>query len=470
MADLLQPATTLEDVYKTLSEAPLLKEDEFRAFYEPSVNSVRGEDQVARIRLRLERLHHSGFYHAFFHGHQGVGKSTELTRLAHEVRFKFSDIRFSAETDINPAGYKPFDVLLVMLMKLVKETHEQTGRAPSDQLLQDVLDWFSKKTKTYKQAVHAEAGASGGAGPKGDSLLTSVLGLFVNVSGAIKYASDRETQVTDYELTLIPELITLVNKLLTECNKILRDTQGREWLFIGEDFDKAIGRPELAKDLFIAHGKIFQDLRAHFIFNVPVELVYSDLGGRLEAMGCDVKGLLDTPVYNQDHTSFEPGRDAVRAVLGRRLSPSLFEDGQMTRLIVASGGNLRDLFSCVADSADTAFLRGGPDTTIQQADVTSAINNLRREYLRHLGVSVYDDQQASPITSEKKTERLLQVYADARKPTMTDAVLNSLLRSRAVQEFNGEGWYGVHPLVVDILHRQGAIKADDQEGVPGGTF
>ena len=46
------------------------------------------------------------------------------------------------------------------------------------------------------------------------------------------------------------------------------------------------------------------------------------------------------------------------------------------------------------------------------------------------------------------------VYRRDPEHDIADAVLYSLLRGRALQEFNGEGWLGVHPLVVDILNQQ----------------
>jgi len=36
-----------------------------------------------------------------------------------------------------------------------------------------------------------------------------------------------------------------------------------------------------------------------------------------------------------------------------------------------------------------------------------------------------------------------------------------------VLQFNGEGWYGVHPLVVDILKEQGEAYVKPDE--PGGS-
>jgi hypothetical protein len=63
-------------------------------------------------------------------------------------------------------------------------------------------------------------------------------------------------------------------------------------------------------------------------------------------------------------------------------------------------------------------------------------------------------------------KRLTAVYDGAPDSDVPDPVLYSLLRGRAVQEFNGECWFGVHPIVVDILKEQAHLKPQD----PGGTF
>ena len=56
----------------------------------------------------------------------------------------------------------------------------------------------------------------------------------------------------------------------------------------------------------------------------------------------------------------------------------------------------------------------------------------------------------NPHPYSEKSERLLAVYGGAPDNDIPDLVLYSLLRGRAIQEFNCYGWYGVHPLVVDI--------------------
>jgi hypothetical protein len=98
----------------------------------------------------------------------------------------------------------------------------------------------------------------------------------------------------------------------------------------------------------------------------------------------------------------------------------------------------------------------GPD------DAKAAVNKMRREYRMKLGQSPYD---AHPIPYSDKSARLLAVYGGTPDSDIPDPVLYSLLRGRAIQEFNGEGWYGLHPLVVDILKEQQHLKPQD----PGGT-
>ena len=162
----------------------------------------------------------------------------------------------------------------------------------------------------------------------------------------------------------------------------------------------------------------------------------------------------------------------MAAVLGVRMNPALFGATQMERLIEASGGNLRNLFAMTSNASDTALLRGG--ATIEQDDTTNAIRQLRTDYERQLGESPYDlemgtDGKSQPISYDRKAQRLIRIYNGEPDANVPDPVLYALLRSRAVQEFNGERWFGIHPLVVDILAKQKKIIRPAAGRIPGGT-
>ena len=339
------------------------------------------------------------------------------------------------------------------------------GQQPPPERLREIWDWFASEQITLTQATDAGIEAQAGAGVKEDSLWEKVLGLFASLKGEIKFVSARKREVLEHRLIRLNTLIEVANNLLNDCNQILRDNRGCEWLFIGEDFDKAGIPSQSIEDLFITYANIFSELNTHLIFNLPIGLYYSSEAVRLPFPNDRSLIIPDTPMFNRDHSPNQGGRDAVKAVLEARVNSDLFEVSQMERLIVASGGNLRDLFSLVNFAADTAILRNTGTDKINTHDVDSAVRNLRSDYERRLGQNPFDKAE---ISYEDKAKLIKEIYDGQKEAQITDPVMYSLLRARAIQEFNGERWFGVHPLVVDILNGQGKIPSLG-EGVPGGS-
>lgn len=465
------PATTLEEIHQTLSPKPLATVEEIKAFYKAELNHIRGDDKIKRLQLGLNRAFKSGsFYKACLMGHQGVGKSTELTRLVDQIKDQFCIVRFSALNDLNPGQFNPLDVLLIMMAEVAENTAAPVdaggaGQQPPQERLREIWDWFASEQITRTQVTEAAIETQAGVGVQQDSLWEKVLGLFASLKGEIKFASARKREVLEHRLIRLSTLIEVANRLLIDCNQILREKRGCEWLFIGEDFDKAGIPSQSIEDLFITYANIFSELNTHLIFNLPIGLYYSSEAVRLPFPNDRSLIIPDTPMFNRDHSSNQAGQDAVKAVLEARVTSDLFEVNQMKRLIVASGGNLRDLFSLVNFAADTAILRNTENCKINAQDVDSAIKNLRTDYERRLGQNPFDKAE---ISYEDKAKLIKEIYDGHKEAQITDPVLYSLLRARAIQEFNGERWFGVHPLVVDILSDQGKIPCLG-EGVPGGS-
>lgn len=465
------PATSLEDVYKTLQQSPLETLTEIQAFYRPEMNAVRGGDKMERLRLRLIRSYRDGLpFKACVMGHRGVGKSTELTRLIETVTNQFTAIRFSAMTALDPGNFRPLDVVLLMMAEVAERTARPIARGgadrhPSDARLKEIWAWFAEEREILEQAQEMAATLEAGAGVQPSSLWSQILGLFATLKGEIKFASTRKTEVVEYRVSRLTSLIEVANRLLDECNDALKAATGRQWLFVGEDFDRAGIPNERIEDLFITYANIFQDLRTHLIFNLPIGLYYSSNAPRLPFPGDCSFVIPDTPVYQPDHALHRPGCKAVTQVLRARMDLTLFEKNQLLRAVVASGGNLRDLFALVNYAADSALLRQA--TQINHQDMDGAIVNLRSDYERRLGQSPYDREA---ITYDTKADRLKRIYSGEKAAQVTDPVLYSLLNARAVQEFNGQRWFGVHPVVVDILVGQGHLTATPTGARPGGTL
>jgi hypothetical protein len=459
------PAQHLADVYRTLEPGPLTTPEELTAFYSQGINAVRGGDKMQRIRLRLERCHGDRrYFKACVMGHRGVGKSTEISQLLTQIGQKFQPIRFSAESVLDPGNFKPVDVLLIMLMEVMEQTAKPiaqggAGKQPSDTRLRELLDWFATVKVTNEITRNSAITVEAGAGVKEDSLWGKVLGLFVNLKGEIKYASNGKNEVVEYQLIRLIDLIEVANRLLDDCNELLMNATGKQWLFIGEDFDRAgIPSPKI-EDLFINYAKIFQDLRSHLIFTLPIGLFYSSKANGLPfAPDCSFV-IPDTPMFAQNHSVNRKERDAVKAALASRMKLGLCDADALERLMVASGGNLRDLFGLINYAADGAMLRNAKQINGDDADV--AIVNLRSDYERRLGQNPYD---VDVITYEDKVKLLKRIYAGDKEAQITNPILYSLLHARSIQEFNGKRWFGVHPLVVDILISQKHLAVGDAGG------
>jgi hypothetical protein len=475
----MQRAEILTDFYRTLSPKPLLEPEEFQAFYREEPNRARGADKVVFMELGLRRAFGASPYKALLMGHSGVGKSTEMTRLARRVEDKYRPIRFSVATDLDPVSFQPFDVLLFVIAEVAERTArplEQggAGQKPSDEYLRQIWDWVSPEEEVVKRFQEISAEAAAGAGVPADSWWAKALGLFGSLKGEMKYATVREGNRVKYRLSRLSDLIAAANRLLGQCNQFLREQTGREWLIIGEDFDKPGVSPRQVEDFYLNYANVLKELDAHVIFTIPVSLGYSTRAAQLPVPSHQVVNVPDTVVFRVDHTPCQAAREALRAVLEARVSPERFASGQLERLIVASGGNQRDLFGLVSAAADNALVRGEPPGgQIREQDARPAIVGLRTDYERRLGESIFDlemtaDKKES-ISYERKAERLVRIYNREPKASIPDPVLYSLLRARAVQEGNGERWFSVHPLVVDILAKQKEIPRPEQGAVPGGT-
>src|ERR1039457_6161385 len=150
------PAADLDHLYLTLRPEPLIGPEEFQRYYRPQVNQVRGEDTVARLSLKLQQAYRTLPFKAFLMGHPGVGKSTEISRLLYRVKDQHVGVRLNIATELNPASFKVFDILLLMLVRLAEEAHRMKalplGGILAEQLVSGIEQWFGteqvKKSRT----------------------------------------------------------------------------------------------------------------------------------------------------------------------------------------------------------------------------------------------------------------------------------------------------------------------------------
>ena len=449
----IKRAESLDDLWKVLDPQPLRTSLELQAFYRDDLNKVRGTGATKQLQLELLRRHGTTKFRCLLYGNQGCGKSTEINKILQEVEGKFRAVQVSIAQELNPSSFQVFDILLLILFRLVEEVRKlQNERflpslAVPESLWQDIveyLEWASSKKESTTNGLTAKATADA----------------FGFAKGEIQYAAGRNQEVINYRLQRLSHLADLVNTLADAANRYLADRHDqREWLIVIEDLDKQGISAASIREVLIEHSALLETLRLHLILNVPAWMVWSADSTRLP-FGPNRFQMPDVPVFEAHHAPCEKGRNALREVLRARVNPDLFSDGQEDRCIVASGGNLRDLFAIVTKASTIASIH--ERTRIDGSDVDLAVGELRSRYETALGDNPFDKD---PIPYEEKIGRLVAVYNQAGElASRHDRCLNALLKAGAVLRFNGEGRYGVHPLVVDLLHKYGTLKANNLGG------
>lgn len=452
----LEPATTLEGIAQTLRPEPLETLAEIKAFYRPEIHRLRGLDRIGQMRLCLQDAVAGGLpFKAFLMGHPGVGKTTEMGKMLLDLEAQFRPLRLSVTSELNPGTLRFYDVLLLILIRLVQEASHPAvigfSNQDLDALIERVRNHLSTRWTKHLRVDQKEFTA--GLGPS----------LLIRLLGNIKLGDTREQGATEYEISFVSELVELMNDVCFECNHLLaKHQQGRQWLIVLEDFEKIGLAPSTIRDVFIGLRPHFQSLAANLVVTIPVWLQYSEDAQVILPPNFQTFLLPDIAVYRQDHSVDSAVVEALSNVVTARAGESLFEPQALRRCCLASGGNIRDLFTLVRDAMLSARLRGA--ATISGADANSAIGSLRHEYKQRLGSTSSLEEKA--VSLEDKLKRLVGIYNRTDPAAeVPNPVLYLLLRQRCVLQYNGTGWMGVHPLVVDLLIEFGKLAA----GTPGGS-
>ena len=470
MMTLTGPAQYVKDFHRTLANKPLMNQAEIDLYYEESIGPARSDQNlVARLALELRQSFLvNRHFRTFVFGHLGCGKSTEFTRLAIGVGDQYQTVRLSVVNELDPNAAKPLDLFLLMLTRLAESAKELDGWSPPDSVIRRVWDWFAEQTTERLATRSAEGQLNAGLGVDQKSMWSALIGVFAQVRAELKISSLVKSERTDYELKRITTLAGVLNEFFDACNgHLAKLAPARKWLMIVEDFEKLPNR-KIAEEIFVEHSGAVQQLQISAIFSIPAALAYSKARSGLPF---EADCLYDTPIYDSDHRPHPEGREALRRMLAKRIDLARFESQhQAERIVVASGGSPRDLFDLAAEASTRALLAAPDakpeDVVIRSADVRGAIARLRRQTYLRLGQDPYESE---PVSSKEKLDRLKSIYENPSRDGAPDPVLYSLLNSRLLREFNGDGWFGVPPLVVDLF-KELAAGPDRDADPPGGLL
>jgi len=436
-------AKDLEEIRRVCRPAPLVGK-ELESFF---VETDMARDPHQRTRKRLIDALNREDARILFYGHRGCGKSTELNKLLVEHKERFLPVTFSVHDQMSPTAICAEDLILIIAERVLNAA-KNNNLEVDDDLLKPVLDYFNETTRTTTESrdSHIEVGAGAG-------LLGPLLGVFARLSAQIKLeAHSKETTVA--LLRKRPsDLLVQANSVIEAVRKPLLE-KNLQLLIIVEDLDKL----ELmqAREMYVNHVNLLTGITANIIYTIPIFLFHSPDVNAFKYHFDDVVALPMIKVTDPEGQP-APGFDTVKRIIKQRLEDNLIKENALDRLVTMTGGVLRHAF----DVLHTAAVMVDARVPLEQEHINYGLNQLRKDFWQQISLP-FDPLPDGPKSVDDLYNRLADYgrkQQNGEKPRpVSDSVNQLLLKSCALVEYNGEGWFGVHPLVIENLKDLGRLS------------
>lgn len=296
--------------------------------------------------------------------------------------------------------------------------------------------WFATKIRVEEEKLEAE---------------TSVgFDLFKIISGKLKADAVVRQEIKHEFERKVSELVARINEIAA----IIQVAIKKDVLVIIDDLDKL----ELARvdDIYRDNIKAICLPGFRIIYTIPIAVLRDKF----------LRPLIETETNDQIVVMpvlklFEKGKsreanpvprteatDILCEILNKRISDQLLEPQTAEKMVILSGGVLRELIRIANECCRICLrlVRRQPDTMlrIDDAILDRAVNNIRNDFAIPLGKVDY--------------EILHKTYLQFAPDDPKQLEFLDLLHGLYVLEYrNRQNWYDVHPIVIDLLKEQGLI-------------
>jgi len=445
----MKKAECLADMLQSCDPRPLRRE-ELDGFF---VNTSAARDPVIsrrdEMRKRLEASPDANTK-LLLCGHGGCGKSTELVKLADEVQQAFFSVSFSIAQECNLFHVPIEDLLLVMMERLLAACDEAgfgDKVAKSEETLKSINEWFATELQITEQKIEAGGGAEGGIDTSAN-LFARTFGLLVKATTYIRRADQRVHRMAHEKPHRLSELAERCNLLIKAVKQALHE-DGRRLLVVIEDLDKV--NLSDARRIFFEQPAVLAELDTNMICTVPIFLLHSPDRAALEQHFAIVE-LPMLRVVDFGGAPCKDARDAIMEILDRRVAGELVQPDALDELIEKSGGVLRDVFEVLvvaSGAAESLFKQGKQDAVITPENVRYGLNRRKTEYAR--AITTIDLPKDWQLLTKDLYDKLRELKDGPVRVLPSEPATMVLLKARAIMEYNGEGWFALHPLVAELL-------------------
>ena len=438
-----QPPTDTLKVLCDIDVGEALADDDPR--YVPTTEARGGERTMAQLARKLGlsladgSFHPATTRHILFFGHTGSGKSTELRRYAAKYAGDFSGKRhiFYVEMDVNKVldrnNVKYADIVMAMAkelcQRLMDEGVDVTGD-PVRELQECLANRVLSSTKTQELSAEINTKAQGKLG------IPWLVELFAGFTAGFKTNASYKEELRSEIRNHFTPIAEAFNRFLRAVETALNQRGlGQRILFLVDGTDKL--RMENVRQFFIEDAEQLAAIEALVIYAAPIALKYEGgLAGKLDA---DLI-LAMVKLAEEDGQPFDPGLQAMRAILLRRADRSLFADeAVIDKLVDHSGGHPRELLRLLKLCCEY-----DTDNRIDDTIAERALDALAADYRYFLTTEDY---------------QILAAVDGGDGPVGSDAGIQRLLYNLALLQYNAGAWRRTHPIVRRLKGYQQAMAA-----------
>jgi energy-coupling factor transporter ATP-binding protein EcfA2 len=420
--------------YQDLELFPLITEEEIDAFRVDNFANAT----IARLEQAVEDAPPGG--KLIFAGHRGCGKSTLLFKFKqHMEQYKkgyivifFSVVNFLEMSDVNHVNI----LYSIALNLLYKATMQDIEINPETQ--RSLLDWFTTtQTDTYSNELKSELEGNANF----FSFLTAKLKNESTFRQEIQKTYERKVSDLARKADEIASLITAATK--------------KKVLVIIDDLDKL--DLNLVEDIYRNNINSLFLPKFQIIYTIPISAIRNnDLYAILTSVAprpllmAVAKFFKQEESHKPDGIANESLVNLFLAILKKRIPEDLIEPETARKIVLKSGGVLRELVRITRECCSQCLLlvRAEPERTdikINDEILQLAIKDLRNDFTRPLGENLFKilvDTYNNYTPEDAKSDDFLE-----------------LLHGLFVLEYeNDDLWYDVHPIVIEILRRKNLIQ------------
>jgi hypothetical protein len=395
------------------------------------LSAVQGGDRFKQIETRIRDGAVNLYARELVTGHAGCGKSTELLRLANELRLSkndrgervdsggsaFSVVYLDAYEYMNMSEVRLPQLIVSLLLALAKEPR------------------FDLKNNRAAMSLWKQLGELFGSSAKElfKDFATGVPGLGALLRVDLPMQREFRKRAADHT----QKLIQLANDSVLEAMRVLPHG-AQQIVFVIDNLEKMPDGPAeagrtLHQALFFDELPLL-DLPAHLVFTYPISLNYGEVGLRQVFRNAKQTTIPMVGVRQKPEVAVRTddvrGIAALRSLICRRVDASVFaQPAVLDDLIRRSGGCVRDLLRFVSDLPIVG------EMPFSSNHVDQAIADYINDYERLL--------QGKPYLG------LLHAieHTGAFPENTADEWKRQLLMGLVVLEYDTGTWYDVHPLV-----------------------